>query len=116
MPIYEYACQSCGKHIEVMQKISDAPLAVCEACGGKLEKQWSQTGFQFKGAGWYVTDYAGRGKSETNKTDGGDKGAEAKAETKPDAAAGGETKSEPAKSETKSDAPSTPAPAANAKS
>jgi predicted nucleic acid-binding Zn ribbon protein len=42
-----------------MQKVSDEPLKVCESCGGKLEKQWSLSGFQFKGAGWYVTDYAG---------------------------------------------------------
>jgi predicted nucleic acid-binding Zn ribbon protein len=43
-----------------MQKVSDEPLTVCEKCGGKLEKQWSLSGFQFKGAGWYVTDYAGK--------------------------------------------------------
>lgn len=52
-----------------MQKVSDAPLTVCEKCGGTLEKQWSLSGFQFKGEGWYVTDYAGKkadkgGKSE----------------------------------------------------
>jgi putative FmdB family regulatory protein len=61
MPIYEYKCSECGAHVEKMQKISDAPLTVCEVCGGKLEKQWSLSGIQFKGAGWYVTDY-------TNKT------------------------------------------------
>ncbi len=58
MPIYEYKCAECGKHIERMQKISDEPLTVCETCGGKLEKQWSLSGFQFKGAGWYVSDYS----------------------------------------------------------
>jgi putative FmdB family regulatory protein len=61
MPIYEYKCSECEARVEKMQKISDAPLTVCEACGGKLEKQWSLSGIQFKGAGWYVTDY-------TNKT------------------------------------------------
>jgi putative FmdB family regulatory protein len=60
MPIYEYKCVDCGTHLEKMQKISDEPLKVCEACGGKLEKQVSRTGFQFKGEGWYVTDYAGK--------------------------------------------------------
>jgi putative FmdB family regulatory protein len=67
MPIYEYKCADCENHLEAMQKISDAPLAECPRCGGKLEKQWSRTGFQFKGTGWYVTDYAGKGaeKSET---------------------------------------------------
>ena len=60
MPIYEYKCLDCGKSIEKMRKVSDAPLIVCESCGGKLEKQVSLSGFQFKGAGWYVTDYAGK--------------------------------------------------------
>lgn len=58
MPIYEYKCLGCDTHIEVRQKISDAPLEICGECGGKLEKQWSLSGFKFKGAGWYVTDYA----------------------------------------------------------
>lgn len=60
MPIYEYGCKKCGAHLEVMQKISDKPLTRHEKCGGKLEKEWSRTGFQFKGSGWYVTDYAGK--------------------------------------------------------
>lgn len=60
MPIYEYKCSECESHYEKMQKVSDAPLTVCEKCGGKLEKQWSLSGFQFKGEGWYVTDYAGK--------------------------------------------------------
>jgi putative FmdB family regulatory protein len=60
MPIYEYLCKNCGRHTEKMQKVSDAPLTVCDECGGELEKQWSLSGFQFKGAGWYVTDYAGK--------------------------------------------------------
>lgn len=60
MPIYEYKCKNCGAQIEKMQKISDAPLTVCEKCGGELEKQWSLSGFQFKGAGWYVSDYSNK--------------------------------------------------------
>lgn len=66
MPIYEYSCKKCGAHLEVMQKISDAPPVRHAKCGGKLEKEWSRTGFQFKGSGWYVTDYAGK-KSEEPK-------------------------------------------------
>jgi len=70
MPIYEYSCKKCGAHLEVMQKISDAPLARHAKCGGKLEKEWSRTGFQFKGSGWYVTDYAGKSPaSESSKDD-----------------------------------------------
>ncbi len=70
MPIYEYKCVECGAHIEKMQKISDAPLTVCENCGGKLEKQISRTGFQFKGEGWYVTDYAGKKSGGAEKSSG----------------------------------------------
>lgn len=50
-----------------MQKISDAPLTVCESCGGKLEKQLSLSGFQFKGAGWYVTDYSDKNKKTVSE-------------------------------------------------
>lgn len=64
MPIYEYTCQKCKAHVEVMQKVSDKPLTRHRECGGKLEKEWSQTSFQLKGSGWYVTDYAGK-KSDT---------------------------------------------------
>ena len=66
MPIYEYSCGKCGAHLEVMQKISDKPLSRHARCGGKLTKEWSQTSFQLKGSGWYVTDYAGR-KSEAKE-------------------------------------------------
>jgi predicted nucleic acid-binding Zn ribbon protein len=51
--------------MEVMQKVSDKPLARHAKCGGKLEKEWSRTGFQFKGSGWYVTDYAGKKSGST---------------------------------------------------
>lgn len=76
MPIYEYKCQNCGNHLEAMQKISDEPLKECPKCGGRLEKQWSRTGFQFKGTGWYVTDYAGKGAESKSETK-----SESKAET-----------------------------------
>jgi putative FmdB family regulatory protein len=71
MPIYEYKCQQCGAHYEVRQSVSDAPLTTCEKCHGRLEKQWSLSGFQFKGGGWYVTDYAG-GKSTSGKSEKSD--------------------------------------------
>jgi putative FmdB family regulatory protein len=69
MPIYEYKCQQCGTHFERRQKVSDAPLTTCEKCHGKLEKQWSLSGFQFKGAGWYVTDYAAKKTGSAEKSD-----------------------------------------------
>lgn len=81
MPIYEYKCQQCGLHVEKRQSVSDAPLATCEKCHGKLEKQWSLSGFQFKGAGWYVTDYA-KQKGEKGKSEkSGDGESTAKPET-----------------------------------
>ena len=88
MPIYEYTCQKCKAHVEILQKLSDKPLAKCKKCGGRLEKQWSASGIQFKGSGWYVTDYARKG--EGAKSDGAgeaksDAGAGAKPETKPEA-------------------------------
>jgi putative FmdB family regulatory protein len=60
MPIYEYQCRKCKAHTEILQKVTDKPLVKCGKCGGRLEKQWSSTSFQFKGTGWYVTDYAGK--------------------------------------------------------
>jgi len=68
MPIYEYACSACKKNIEVMQKITEEPLASCPACGGRLRKKISNTSFVLKGTGWYATDYASdKGKSEGAK-------------------------------------------------
>ena len=70
MPIYEYSCSKCGKTIEVIQKFSDPVLKKHQGCGGALTKLVSASGFQFKGTGWYVTDYArkgSRGDSEAPK-------------------------------------------------
>ena len=60
MPIYEYECQQCGKRTELLQRFDDAPLAACPDCGGEVKKLISSPAFQFKGSGWYVTDYAGK--------------------------------------------------------
>ena len=60
MPIYAYKCASCGHAKDVLQKISDAPLSVCPACGAAtLTKQVTAAGFQLKGSGWYATDFKG---------------------------------------------------------
>jgi len=63
MPIYEYSCSKCGKTIEVIQKFSDPVLKKHQGCGGTLTKLVSASAFQLKGTGWYVTDYARKGKS-----------------------------------------------------
>jgi putative FmdB family regulatory protein len=65
MPIYEFECKKCKAHIEVFQKVSDKPPTRCRTCGGKLERKISAPAIQFKGTGWYVTDYAGK----TTKSD-----------------------------------------------
>jgi putative FmdB family regulatory protein len=58
MPLYEYKCKACKQVFEVMQKFSDAPLTTHEGCGGAVERLISSPALQFKGSGWYVTDYA----------------------------------------------------------
>src|SRR5262245_46365965 len=67
MPIYEYECQKCGKTIEVIQRMSDKPLKKHAGCGGSLNKLISAAAFQFKGTGWYVTDYARKGSNTESK-------------------------------------------------
>ncbi|HLE64150.1 MAG TPA: FmdB family zinc ribbon protein [Pyrinomonadaceae bacterium] len=69
MPIYEYECQKCKTHVEAFQKISDKPLVKCRKCGGRLEKLVSASAIQFKGSGWYVTDYSGKGKQAKEKAE-----------------------------------------------
>ena len=58
MPLYEYKCTKCGTVVESIQKVSDAPLKVCSQCGGPLRKLVSSPAIQFKGSGFYITDYA----------------------------------------------------------
>jgi len=60
MPIYEYECRKCKSHTEAFQKVNDKPLTKCKKCGGRLEKMISRSAIQFKGSGWYVTDYAAK--------------------------------------------------------
>ena len=72
MPIYEYECRKCKAHTEAFQKVTDKPLTKCPKCGGRLDKRISAPAIQFKGSGWYVTDYAGKAtkgdKSESQPT------------------------------------------------
>ncbi len=102
MPLYEYQCDACAHRFEVIQKFSDQPIDVCPKCGGAVKKLLSSPAIQFKGSGWYITDYAKSGKSESGGTVAANAAkAEAKTETKT------ETKSE-TKSETKTDSKGTP--------
>ena len=69
MPIYEFECRKCKAHLEVFQKLSDKPPVKCRKCGGRLEKLVSASAIQFKGSGWYVTDYAGNGRKAAEKAE-----------------------------------------------
>lgn len=70
MPIYEYACEFCGKHTEVIQSVSEAPLVDCPECGKPgLHRMVSAPAFQLKGQGWYVTDFRDKNKSTPTTKD-----------------------------------------------
>ncbi|HEV8266779.1 MAG TPA: FmdB family zinc ribbon protein [Thermoanaerobaculia bacterium] len=80
MPLHEYVCTVCGLKIEALQSFSEPPLTVCESCGGELKKLLSAPAVQFKGSGWYVSDYgrskSGESKSGESKSDASAPGAE----------------------------------------
>jgi putative FmdB family regulatory protein len=83
MPLYEYACDACGHRFEVIQKFSDSPIQECPKCGGSVRKLISSPAIQFKGSGWYITDYAkkdqpGRSMSSDSNKNGAGAAAEAK--------------------------------------
>lgn len=80
MPIYEYVCRACGEELEKLQRMSDAPLTDCPACGeAELAKKVSAAGFRLKGSGWYETDFKSGGKKKNLV---GDSKSETKAESK----------------------------------
>lgn len=84
MPLYEYECSSCGKRFERLQKFSDPPESTCEACGGTARRLLSAPAIQFKGSGWYVTDYARKSPPPGEKSEGaGEKPAAKSDEKKP---------------------------------
>lgn len=85
MPLYEYQCKKCGHLFEKIQKFSDKPVKKCPECGGTVEQTISAPAVQFKGSGWYVTDYAKKGSSAGSlSSDSGskDKKDEKKSESK----------------------------------
>ena len=91
MPLYEYQCQKCGHRFERIQRFSDAMVKKCPECGGKVEQLLSAPAVQFKGSGWYVTDYAkksagsGASKSDSDGKGESSKDSGAKKESKPKA-------------------------------
>jgi putative FmdB family regulatory protein len=114
MPLYEYQCEACGHRFEVIQKYSDAPIEACPTCGGAVVKLLSSPAIQFKGTGWYITDYAragtkdgGSGKTDGGKSEGGKSDSASSGGEKTGGDKGGDKGSSDTKSETKSE--STPA-------
>jgi putative FmdB family regulatory protein len=73
MPLYEYACKSCGQHLEVAQSFKDEPLTTCPACGGPLRKVFGSIGISFKGSGFYRTDSRASTRKEPAKAESGEK-------------------------------------------
>lgn len=73
MPLYEYRCRKCGTTVEKIQKFSDPILRICKKCGGELERLVSAPAFQFKGSGWYVTDYAKKSSPDSPPASSSDK-------------------------------------------
>ena len=111
MPLYEYECEACGKRFEIIQKFSDPPPGTCRTCGaGPVRRLLSSPAIQFKGTGWYITDYSRKGKPAEGSSDkpaeGGDTGKDASKDAKAPAA-------DSSSSGGSGDSPSkTPAPAA----
>jgi len=106
MPLYEYECDACGHRFEKIQKFSDPPLEQCPKCGGAVHKLQSAPAFQFKGSGWYITDYARKDSgSRDSEPKSGSSGGESKSaaanETKSDAKTETKTEAAPAASDTK---------------
>jgi putative FmdB family regulatory protein len=109
MPLYEYECESCGTRLERIQKYSDPLLEECPKCGGKLRKLISSPAFQFKGSGWYATDYARKGEGKEGKAGQDSKAKETKdSSTGTSESATKDTSKESSKESTKTDKKASP--------
>src|SRR5476651_320835 len=104
MPLYEYECDACGHRFEKIQKFSDPLVDVCPKCGGHVHKLFSSPAIQFKGSGFYITDYPKGDKGSAPKSDGGKSDRAGKAEKSESSDASGKSeKSEKADSSAKSE-------------
>ena len=107
MPIYEYRCAACGHQEDHLQKVSEAPLKKCPACGKKkYQKQLSAAGFQLKGSGWYATDFKG-GKAAKKPETAAETKTETKTETKAEAKLESKSESKPESKAAKKESAST---------
>ena len=87
MPLYEYQCKKCGHRFEKIQKFSDKPVKKCPECGGPVEQTISAPAVQFKGSGWYVTDYAKKSNAPASDSGNKDSKESKKEEKKPETTA-----------------------------
>jgi putative FmdB family regulatory protein len=102
LPLYEYECQKCHKRTEKIEKVDGPHLRKCPHCAGKVERLVSRTSMQFKGTGWYVTDYAGKsGKSDSDSSGAGKPAAESKDGAAKDSSADSSAKEASAKESSK---------------
>lgn len=98
LPLYEYRCTSCGNRFEKIQKVSDAPETACPKCGGELIRPLTAPALQFKGAGWYVNDYASKSSSNSGSEKPSGDAAASSTESKPaEAKPAGESKASESK-------------------
>jgi putative FmdB family regulatory protein len=97
MPLYEYQCENCGDVFELIQKFSDEPTTTHEKCGGKVHRLISKSALQFKGSGWYVTDYAKSGSTKPGNGGGSKKDGDSSAASGSSEGGSKEAASSPAK-------------------
>ena len=107
MPLYEYECESCRHRFERIQKFSDPPIETCPVCGGPVRKLLSSPAIQFKGSGWYITDYARQDKKSGSVDGGSSSSSPSGSDSKGESA----SKTDSSSSTTKADKPATSAPA-----
>ena len=106
MPLHEYECERCEHRFEVIQKFSDPPVETCPKCGGPVRKLMSSPAIQFKGSGWYITDYARKGSTgsgESKSESGGGADSSAKSDSPASSSSSSSTSKSSSSSTSKSD-------------
>jgi len=116
MPLYEYQCDVCGSRFEVIQKYSDGPVEACTSCGGAVKKLMSSPAIQFKGSGWYITDYARKGSTRAGSESSAAGETSSSGEAKSGDAKASETKASESKASESTSSDTSGAPAKNDKS
>ena len=114
MPLYEYQCETCGR-FEKIVKFSDPPLEACPTCGGKIQKLFSSPAIQFKGSGFYITDYAKKTSADTSGEKSGSSDSASSDKASSDKASGEKSSTEKSSSDSSSSAASTPATTTSSK-